>query len=434
MAREGTNVAGEPQFNAFAMTIQYGRTLPKGPRPKAPQPKLGDLGPRRFIAKKKKNKKSADNGGHLKEGRQTAATTKSPEKDSKQSHPKSPTRQKDKTPIKATCGTPRAAIGQKLTRPSRVVVIWSRKGQRYMAWGALGVKSVEGWKECTSEVAYKTLLNKLGPIGTKLKVTDDRLPVAELLDLMIMGGKIIKANSPRFLAPKHEADPARRQRTVKNKNSRAQAPHQTHSENRATKPSRVVVIWRRKSKRYMAWGTLGIKSVEGWKECTSESAFNSLLKKLGPIGTRLTVPGSHWNASEFLDLIIMGGKIINSHPPAVFASSAKSGSAGRNLHQAIRIKWSKARLRRRSDSYVDLARHEALVIRPSGENGSTASRRQKSANQKVNNERKRKQMLARQRRELKRLQWYRKNGYEEREAPDDLMHRALQGGAPGLKR
>lgn len=90
--------------------------------------------------------------------------------------------------------------------------------------------------------------------------------------------------------------------------------------------------------------------------------------------------------------------------------------------------------RQRRSAAAEAARHEALVITPSDGKLSNSARRRQSSVQTANAAHKRRQMLARKRRELKRLSWLRRHGYEARQAPRDMMDVALQGGSPGLKR
>lgn len=304
------------------MSIHYGRSLPKGPRPKPPQPKLGEIGAARDVIsvqrKRKKTKQanvvkatSSKGSQPTKRSTQQQITTK------KKKKPKSE-RPKQNTPVRVEVVRPaKPSLPIPPTKPSRVVVEWIRDGHRYLAWGRLGVKAVHGWKECSTETTYQQLLKKLQPIGTHLIITDSRVPVAEILDLMIAAGKVLV--------------PTQRFTLV------APAPKQPFSSSQTQRRSR----------------------------------------------------------------------------------------SGLRRNQSTRQHRSAA---------AEAARNEVLVIRPSEGKLSPAALRRESSRQAVNDAQKRRQLLARQQREVRRLSWLRRNGYEQRDAPNDMMHVALQGGSPGLKR
>ncbi len=306
------------------MSIHYGRSLPKSPRPKPPQPKLGEVGVLRGVtrAQRKRDKKkqastvrdSSKKSSHSTNtsSQQQTATTKKKKIKAKSERPK------QNTPVRVEVVRPaRPSLPGDLARSNRIVVEWRRAGRRYLAWGRRGVKAVHGWRECSAETTYQQLLKKLHPIGTKLTITDSWVPVVEILDLMIAAGKVLRPRQ-RFtwVAP---------------------APQQLFSSQQTQRRSR---------------------------------------------------SGSRPNQGT----------------------------------------------RQRRSAAAEAARNEVLVIRPSDGKPSTAARRRQSSRQGVNDAQKRRQMLARQRRELRRLSWLRRHGYEERDAPNDMMHFALQGGSPGLKR
>lgn len=307
------------------MSIRYGRPLPKGPRPKPPQPKLGEVGALRGVTRAQRRRQKAKQADIT----QSASNQGSQSKD-KDSQQQSKPRKKKKakrepsrqnTPVKVEIVKPikpASTIGPDGSRRStRVVVEWWKDGRRYLAWGRLGAMKVEGWRECSTETIYRQFIRKLSPIGTKLSVTDSQIPVVEILDLMIAAGKVLK---PR--------------RKFTSGISAAQKSPQTRPTRRHSR-----------------------------------------------VGSR----------------------------PNRDSRSRRSAAA-------------------------EAARHEALVVRPSDGKPSTAARRRQSSGQTANAAQKRKQMLARQRRELRRLSWLRRHGYEARQAPRDMMDVALQGGSPGLKR
>lgn len=307
------------------MSIRYGRPLPKGPRPKPPQPKLGEVGPLRdHIRSQRKRKKTkqtptaqsstskASQLTNIDAQKQTA--TKKKKKKAK------PEQSRQNTPVRVEVGrAPRPSLPGGLdgsARSSRVVVEWRKDARRYLAWGRIGAKKVDGWRECSAETAYQQLLKKLSPIGTKLNITDSQIPVAEILDLIIATGKVLK-------------------------------PRQ---------------------------------------------------------GT--TVPPSR--PKPLLSQQMQSRSRRSSHP---------NQDTGQPRSAA-----------------AEAARHEVLVIRPSDGQPSTTAWRRQSSRQPANDAKKCKQMLTRQRRELRRLSWLRRHGYEARQAPRDMMDVALQGGSPGLKR
>lgn len=198
---------------------------------------------------------------------------------------------------------------------------------------------------------------------------------------------------------------------------------------------RVVVEWRRDGRRYLAWGRLGVKKVDGRKECTADSVYQQLLNKLRPIGAKLSITDTRIPVVEILDLMIAAGKVLK--PRQIFTSGRSSVETPLSSRPTQRRSRSCSPTnqvtRQRRSAAAEAARNEALVIRPIDGQPSTAARRRQGSRQAANDSQKRKQMLARQRRELRRLSWLRRHGYEQRDAPNDMMHFALQGGSPGLK-
>jgi hypothetical protein len=307
------------------MSIRYGRPLPKGPRPKPPQPKLGEVGVLRGVTRAKyrraKAKRANAPQAESNNGSQSTSTSAQQQTAVKKKKKKAkPERSRQNTPVRVEVGrAPRPSLLRGLdgsARSTRVVVEWRRDGRRYLAWGKLGVKKVDGWRECSTETAYQQLLKKYRPIGTMLKITDPQIPVVEILDLIIAAGKVLKLRQVATVPPARPKQPSSQQRQHRSRRS------------------------------------------------------------------------SHSNQSP----------------------------------------------RQQRSAAAEAARHEALVIRPSDGKPSNAARRRQSSRQPANAEQKRKQMLARQRRELRRLNWLRRHGYEARQAPRDMMDVALQGGSPGLKR
>jgi hypothetical protein len=305
------------------MSIRYGRPLPKGPRPKPPQPKLGEIGAMRDITRAQRRRIKAKRANAPQAGSNKASqltNTDAQKQTATKKKKAKPERSRQNTPVRVEVVRPaRASFPEEsdgLVRSTRVVVEWRKDGHRYLAWGKLGVKKVVGWRECSTETAYQKLLKKRHPIGTMLKITDPQIPVFEILDLIIATGKVLKPRQGTTVPLARPKQPSSQQM-------------QRHSHR-------------------------------------------------------------------------------SSHP-----------------NQGTRERRSAA---------AEAARHEALVIRPSDGKPSNGARRRQSSGQTANAAQKRRQMLARQRRELRRLSWLRRHGYEARQAPRDMMDVALQGGSPGLKR
>jgi len=304
------------------MSINYGRSLPKGPRPKPPQPKLGEVGMLRGLTRSQRRRRKPHKATappiEPNEGRKaTEAKSQTPDVAKKKKKRKQE-RPKQNTPVKVEVVKPAPPPLKNATAQStRVVVEWRRAERRYLAWGKRGVKAVDGWRECSEDSAYLRLLEKLDPIGIKLSITDQQIPVAQILDLIIATGKVLK---PR-------------------------------------------------------------KSVSSGGSPAVRDSLPRQAQRRSPRG-----------------------------------------------QQQIQT----TRQRRSAD--LEAARNEVLVIRPGQAKSSSTERRQSASTRSSNKERKRRELLAQQRKELSRLSWLRRNGYEDRDAPDDMMHVALQGGSPGLKR
>jgi hypothetical protein len=305
------------------MSIHYGRSLPTGPRPKPPQPKSGEIGVlrglRRAQSRRNKKNKANDIKDSTNNSRQGASPSSQEQVAAKIKKKKSkPARSRQNTPVRVEVVRPaKPSLPIRPARSNGVVVEWIRDGRRYLAWVRLGVKAVHGWKECSAETTYQQLVKKLRPIGTNLIISDSRVPVVEILDLMIAAGKVLM--------------PTQRFPLV------APAPKQPFSSSQTQRRSRT-----------------------------------GSRRDQGP--------------------------------------------------------------RQRRSAAAEAERNEVLVIRPSDGKLSTAARRRESSRQSVNGSQKRRQLLARQQRGVRRLSWLRRHGYEQRDAPNDMMHVALQGGSPGLKR
>jgi len=305
------------------MSINYGRSLPRGPRPKPPLPKLGEVGSLRGTTgtqsrRNKKPKANKDQDSSNSDTQAASSRTQQLGTAKKKKKKANLDRPKQNTPVRVEIVRPKPpSLSSNPSISSRVVVEWRRAGRRYLAWGKRGVKAVDGWSECTADMHYQQLLKKQHPIGIKLTITDSRIPVVEILDLIIAYGKVP---------------------TPKRQGTRANQ------------------VFRQ-----------AIRSPQPQRRSRRESRGNHV------------------------------------------ASQRHSAAA-------------------------EAARNDVLVIRPKDGQPSKASQRQRTSRHAANNEQKRRQLLARQRRELRRLSWLRRHGQEERDAPNDMMHFALQGGSPGLKR
>jgi hypothetical protein len=204
---------------------------------------------------------------------------------------------------------------------------------------------------------------------------------------------------------------------------------QGKSDRKAKRTStRVIVTWVKGPFRYIAWGTRGIQALEGWKKCDTAAEFRGWLATLGRDSLRLVVRPGHGDVVEILDQIIMAGKLITPRSVKEKASvlSPKSARSSRRRSDAQQAK--KANGDR--GAWNDLSRHEALVTRPSSKSSSRRQRAEKPERSKSDRDAARARMLVQQRGERGRL-WHQPNhGTDKSARPDDLMHRALQGGAP----
>lgn len=190
------------------MSISYGRSLPKGPRPKPPQPKLGEIGPSRDLicVQRKRRKKKQPPTAKSSTGKASQPTSAEAQKQAATTKKKAkPERPKQNTPIRVEVVRPaQPSFPDRLDdteRSTTVVVEWRKDGHRYLAWGKLGVKKVNGWRECTSDSAYQRLLQKLRPIGSKLSVKDSQIPFVEILNLIIATGKVLRPRQRDYIVP-----------------------------------------------------------------------------------------------------------------------------------------------------------------------------------------------------------------------------------------
>jgi hypothetical protein len=199
--------------------------------------------------------------------------------------------------------------------------------------------------------------------------------------------------------------------------ARASFPEESDGLVRST---RVVVEWRKDGLRYLAWGRLGMKKVDGRRECSTETAYQQLPRKHHLIGTMLKIIDSQIPIFEILDLIIATGKVLRPRqgttvPPA----RPKQPSSQQVQRHSRRSSDPNQGTRERRSAAEEAARHEVLVIRPSDGKPSNAAWRRQPSRQPANDAKKRKQILARQRSEPRRLSWLRRHGYE---APSSQGH------------
>lgn len=201
------------------MGIRYGRPLPPSRRPAAPKPRPGALGPvweggavarqRRKKSNEKKirqtSKKSARNACLT--GKPIPANSHLNTSNSKTSNLSGVANPCQTAQVQRTPSGSLQHDGQPQSKPTstRVVVIWVKDGFRYVAWGTKGVKAVEGWKKCCDESEFRRVLSRLGPSGIRLILRGDKGPVADILDLMIMSGKVLK---PKLSARKPRQNPS----------------------------------------------------------------------------------------------------------------------------------------------------------------------------------------------------------------------------------
>ena len=206
-----------------------------------------------------------------------------------------------------------------------------------------------------------------------------------------------------------------------------------HFETNAQRSERVILTWLVNKTRHIAWGIIGSPIVEGHEECTYPGRYETLLETLQPYNWVIAPLPNQRHLSIDVGSSIEQGCFVALRPSETNKPrrKPKEESIPRlspqdfrtdrpyNLDQAII-----------SD---ELQRNEALVIRPSDTISSSAALRRRRE-QAAAKERERQQLLREQRNELRRLKWYRERGIDIPDAPDDLMHRALQGGATGLKK
>ncbi len=307
------------------MGIRYGRPLPSSPRPSAPKPRLGDLGPAWEGDAVARRKRKQANGLKKKQpskqtGRKASSTGKSTNShfnasNSQTSQPSGAAKPRQTAQVQRTPSKSLQNDGQPQSKPTstRVVVIWVRDGFRYVAWGAKGVKAVEGWKRCCDESEFRRVLSSLGPSGIRLILRGDKGPVADILDLMIMSGKVLK---PKLSARKPRQNPS---------------------------------------------------------------------------------------------------------VPSTAKAERSRGSARRQLEN-------------RRGQWQDLSRHEALVVRPADGIAPKSQRKKKARSSSSRQSQRGASKLEKQRHKSQRLGRIRNEGSDMGAGHEDLMHRALQGGSPGLKR
>ena len=199
---------------------------------------------------------------------------------------------------------------------------------------------------------------------------------------------------------------------------------------------RVVVEWKHAKRRYLAWGKKGIKAVDGWRECSDSTSYHRLLKKLNPIGIKLNIADQQIPVSQILDLIIATGKVLKPRPISNLQGSLAKGAVSFQLPQRRSPRDQKHRrvMRQRRLAISEAARNEVLVVRPKHQKQPRTNRGRAKPIKASNKARRRNELLSQQRKELSRLNWLQRNGYEVRNDEDDMMHVALQGGSPGLKR
>lgn len=196
--------------------------------------------------------------------------------------------------------------------------------------------------------------------------------------------------------------------------------------------TRVVVIWVRDGFRYVAWGTKGVKEVEGWKKCRDDSEFRKVLSKLGASGIRLIPREDYGPVAEILDLMIMSGKVLK---PKLTARKPRQNSSVPSSSRAARSRSSVSRQpEKRRGEWRDLSRHEALVARPADGIAPKSQRKKKARSSSSRQSQRGASKLEKQRHKSQRLGRIRNEGSDTGAGHEDLMHRALQGGSPGLKR
>jgi hypothetical protein len=194
---------------------------------------------------------------------------------------------------------------------------------------------------------------------------------------------------------------------------------------------RIVVTWLVGNTRHLAWGSKGSSIIEGQEVCTYHGRYEALLESLTPFQALVCQLPKQRHLAIDVGRSIEQGCFIPLQAEATAKPQRRGHSAGGLTPGDFR----KAQPQMSGESSIseEIQRNEALVVRSDGSiSGPAALRRRRSEVEAREKERQR--LLSEQRREVKRLEWFRKHGIDEPDAPDDLMRRALQGGSPGLKK
>lgn len=194
---------------------------------------------------------------------------------------------------------------------------------------------------------------------------------------------------------------------------------------------RIVVTWLVSNTRHLAWGNKGSSIVEGQEVCTYHGRYEALLESLKPFEALVCHTPKQRHLAIDVGRSIEQGCFV----PLQAESTAEPQRRGQIAEGLTSEDFRKAQPQMSGESSIseEIQRNEALVIRSDGSiSGPAALRRRRSEAEAREKERQR--LLSEQRREVRRLEWFRKRGIDEPDAPDDMMRRALQGGSPGLKR
>ena len=203
--------------------------------------------------------------------------------------------------------------------------------------------------------------------------------------------------------------------------------------NDALESNRVIVTWLIEKTRHIAWGNLGSSIIAGHEECTYPGRYEALLETLLPYNCLIAPLPNERHLSIDVGRSIAQGCFVPLRPPETDKPRRKpKEERGPGLRPKDFCSDRPSNLEQATIS-DELQRNEALVVRPNGPISSSAALRRRSE-QAAAKESERQLLLREQRKELRRLEWYRERGIDIPDAPDDLMRRTLQGGAPGLKK
>ena len=209
--------------------------------------------------------------------------------------------------------------------------------------------------------------------------------------------------------------------------------HTGHPATDAQESNRVIVTWLIGKTRHIAWGNLCTLIVEGQDECTYPGRYEALLETLQPYTFLISPRQQERHLAIDISRSIEQGCFVPLRPHETAKPRRKPQEEREPGLRPQNFRSNRPANLNKSTFSDELQRNEALVVRSNGPISRSAALRRRRE-QAAAKESERQQLLREQRKELRRLEWYRERGIDIPDAPDDLMRRALQGGAPGLKK